>query len=296
MTGSQPPRLGTTPDADLRIHASRTEELKALLRSRTEETLFQLTVLEERGVTSAPGESPYCFVGWPQHGPLRAAVFLGGRWFTAPFAPDPADAAALGQRLRGVLQLRRAVGERNATDAFWSQWPADEVETVLSHPQRLMRIRQGDPVPARTLPGLRPAVPSEERAVHEASAEMQIEELGVDPRLEEPSAFRAQVAERIRSGRTWVLVENGRIVFKAEVALRSRYGAQIGGVWVPPSDRGRGLASSGMSDLTRRLLERNATVSLHVHERNAPALAAYRRAGYVEGAAFRLYRGRPASP
>ena len=277
---------------DLRIPPARAEELRALLVARPEETLFHLAVLDERGVQAGPGEGAFGFYGWPDVGALRACVFVGGSWFASAFAPDPRDAAELGFRVRDTLRLRRAVGERGATDAFWSAWGDGLVQTVLSHEQQLMVVRAGE-VAALALPGLRPAVASEEGAVHTAAAEMQLEELGVDPRVEEPSMFRAQVSERLRAGRTWVLVERDEIVFKAEIALKSRLGAQIGGVWVPPRFRGRGLATRGVSDLSRRLLEQVPTVSLHVHEKNVPAVRAYRKAGFHDLLPFRLLRGVP---
>lgn len=289
----------------VRIPASRTEELRDFLLTQPDENLFHLSVLDDRGVTSAPGEGPFCFVGLERDGRLRAVAFIGGIWFASPYAEKATDAADLGRALRDAapiarggateaLRLRRVVGERALTDAFWNAWSDGRAETVLSHPQQLMVARAPAPPSERlVLEGLRPAVPAEEAVVHEASAAMQLEELGVDPRLEEPATFRAQIAERLRSGRTWVCVERGEIVFKAEVAVRSRYGAQIGGVWVPPSHRGRGLASRGMADLTRRLLAQNRVVSLHVHEDNAPALAAYRGAGFGRVASFRLVRGTP---
>src|SRR5574341_1898186 len=126
------------PAADLRISASRADELRALLSRNPDETLFHLSVLEERGIASGPGESPFCFVGWPRDGVLAAAAFVGGNWFASAHAPRAEDAAALGREMRGTLRLRRVVGERAATDAFWSAWANGQAETVLSHPQQLM--------------------------------------------------------------------------------------------------------------------------------------------------------------
>ena len=278
--------------SDLRIPHNRTAELRALLVKRADETLFHLAVLDERGVSSAPGESPFAFYGWPEAGPLTACAFIGGSWFVSAHAPDPRDAGALGERLRDAFRLRRAVGERAAMDAFWAAWADGQARTVLSHDQQLMVVRGGGAGDFE-LPGLRLAVTSEEPLVHAAAAEMQLEELGVDPRIEEPAMFRAQVNERLRAGRTWVVVQQGEIAFKAEVALKSQLGAQIGGVWVPPARRGRGLATRGVADLSRRLLAQVPAVSLHVHERNLAAVSAYRRAGFRDVLPFRLLRGTP---
>src|SRR5688500_13961881 len=100
---------------DLRVPAERANELKELLLQRPDEALFHLSVLEERGTASRPGEGSFAFLGWPQEGPLRAAAFVAGNWFVSPFAPDPADAGAMGLHMAGRLVVRRAIGERSAT-------------------------------------------------------------------------------------------------------------------------------------------------------------------------------------
>ena len=277
---------------DLRVPADRAGELEALFAQSPDETLFHLSVLEERGVASRPGEGAFHFVGWPREGALRAAAFVAGGWFVSPFARDPADAEALGLALAGRLSVRRAIGERAATDALWNGIAPGHMDTVLRHDQQLMLVTPPK-ASSLELAALRPAEAHEEDLVFEAAALMQAEELGIDPRREEPNAFRSQVQDRLRTGRTFVVVQSGEIRFKADVALRSKRGAQIGGVWVPPAHRGQGLGARGMAELTRRLLATCPLVSLHVHEQNAPAVGAYRRAGYQPALPFRLLRGAP---
>ena len=187
---------------------------------------------------------------------------------------------------------RRASGERAATDALWGALAPGRLSTALRHDQSLMLLRAPDAADL-SLPGLRPAEAHEEELVLDAAARMQTEELGVDPRLEDPTVFRTQVQDRARAGRTFVLVLGGEVRFKADVALRCKRGAQIGGVWVPPEHRGKGLASRGTCELARRLLTTGPLVSLHVHEKNLPAVAAYERAGFRHALPFRLLRGEP---
>ncbi len=276
---------------DLKIPPTRAAELRALLLRRPEESLYQLCVLRERGIAAKAGDAPFHFAGWPERGPLTASVFVGG-WFACVFAPRPEDAAEIGRRLRESARVRRVIGGRAGADAFWAAWSSGQADEILRHDQQLMVARAGE-IADVALPGLRPASAADEADVCEASAAMQREELGIDPRADEGPVFGAQVKERIASGRTWLLTESRRIVFKAEVALKGRDGAQIGGVWVPPSHRGRGLASRGTADLARRLLRESPSVSLHVNERSLPAVRAYRRAGFRDLAPYLLVRGRP---
>ena len=99
------------------------------------------------------------------------------------------------------------------------------------------------------------------------------------PRPEGPDEMTARPAK--------LALEDGTVVFKAEVACASPYAAQIQGVYVQPDRRGEGLATRGMAavvDIVRR--EIAPTVSLYVNEWNAPARAAYERVGFRQTATF----------
>lgn len=52
------------------------------------------------------------------------------------------------------------------------------------------------------------------------------------------------------------------------------------GVYVAPGERGRGTGLRCLSHLTRELLQHADSVCLFVNERNEPAHAFYRRAGF----------------
>ena len=101
------------------------------------------------------------------------------------------------------------------------------------------------------------------------------------------ASYRARVAELIRSGRAFARIEDGRVVFKAEVGSATRAACQVQGVWVPPDLRGRGLSETGMSAVVREALRSVApTVSLYVNDYNTRARAAYRRVGFTELGSF----------
>ena len=71
------------------------------------------------------------------------------------------------------------------------------------------------------------------------------EEVGVSPiGADGGAAYRARVAELIRAGRSFARIENGQVVFKAEIGAVTPQACQVQGVWVPPELRGRGHASA----------------------------------------------------
>jgi predicted GNAT family acetyltransferase len=112
--------------------------------------------------------------------------------------------------------------------------------------------------------------------------------VGVSPDAGDGGAlYRSRVAELIRIGRSYARIEGGRVVFKAEVGAVTPQVCQIQGVWVHPDLRGRGHAVAGMAAVINHALDYFApVVSLYVNDYNAPARAAYRRAGFVEVGTF----------
>lgn len=121
-----------------------------------------------------------------------------------------------------------------------------------------------------------------------ACVAMFTEEVGVSPLAGDGgAAYRARVAELVGSGRAFARIEDGQVVFKAEVGVVSRHACQVQGVWVAPERRGEGLAAAGMAEVVRACLQRVApVVSLYVNIYNRPALATYDRVGFSRVGTF----------
>ena len=117
---------------------------------------------------------------------------------------------------------------------------------------------------------------------------MYTEEVGVSPEYGGGAdLYRARVTQLINRGWSFARFDQGRVVFKAEVACATPYAAQIQGVFVPPDRRGEGLATAGMAavaNIVRR--EIAPVVSLYVNEWNTSARAAYEKVGFRETARF----------
>ncbi len=119
-----------------------------------------------------------------------------------------------------------------------------------------------------------------------ASVAMFTEEVGVSPLGPDGgAAYRARVAELIALGRAFARIEDGRVMFKAEVGAVTPHACQVQGVWVRPELRGQGLAVAGMAAVVQEALRSIApVVSLYVNDFNAPARAVYRKVGFTEQA------------
>jgi predicted GNAT family acetyltransferase len=122
----------------------------------------------------------------------------------------------------------------------------------------------------------RPARPAGVRD-HRAAAHQL--ELGVDPLARDPEAFRWRTEAQIDEGRSWLWLEDGVVLFKAEASAWTPSAVQVSQVWSDPEARGHGYASRGLADLCRLLLERTPIVTLFVRSENDRAIALYDRVG-----------------
>jgi hypothetical protein len=108
------------------------------------------------------------------------------------------------------------------------------------------------------------------------------EEVGISPMSGGMgSAYRARVADLISTKRAFARIEEGRVVFKAEVGAAAIGVCQIQGVWVAPERRGEGISIGGMAGAVALAQAGVAPcVSLYVNDFNAAARASYSRVGF----------------
>jgi predicted GNAT family acetyltransferase len=103
----------------------------------------------------------------------------------------------------------------------------------------------------------------------------------------DPEGFRWRTRSQIDEGRSWLWVERGTILFKAEASAWTPGAIQIQQVWVDRSARNKGYAQRGMRDLCRLLLERVPAVCLFVRPENAPAIRVYEAIGMQRHGSYR---------
>jgi predicted GNAT family acetyltransferase len=129
--------------------------------------------------------------------------------------------------------------------------------------------------------GLRPATLEDLNVVMTTHARMAFEELGlVDPIVADPKGFSERCARRIDQRRVWVLIENGSLVFKADVVADTPDAVYLEGIYVNPEKRGQGYGLSCLTELSRSLLKRTRSICLIVNDRNHKAHTFYHRAGF----------------
>lgn len=137
-------------------------------------------------------------------------------------------------------------------------------------------------------PGVRRTTEAQIEALYPACVAMYTEEVGVSPELDGGSSlYRARVSQLVSRGWSFSLIEDDRVLFKAEVACRTERAAQVQGVYVDPSVRGQGYGTRGMAAVVATVLAEMApTVSLYVNAHNTSARRAYEKVGFRQTATF----------
>jgi GNAT superfamily N-acetyltransferase len=180
---------------------------------------------------------------------------------------------------------RMLIGEEHAVTDLW--------EAARRRLPRPREDRPGQPVYAISEPplpgdtGLRLATLSDLELLVPACAASHREELGVDPLRRDPEGFRWRTRMQIEEGRSWLWVEDGLILFKAEASAWTPSAVQLQQVWVDPPVRRRGYAARALCDLVRLLLERTPVVTLFVRTENVAAIRLYDSIGMERVLSYR---------
>ncbi|NUK05742.1 GNAT family N-acetyltransferase [Streptomyces lunaelactis] len=225
--------------------------------------------------------------GWYADGRLCSLCYSGAN--LVPICATPEAVRAFADRARRTgRRCSSIVGPAESTAQLWrllepSWGPARDVR---AHQPLMVTEQLADGIEPD--PYLRRIRKDEMNVIMPACVAMFTEEVGISPMAGDGGLlYQARVAELVAAGRSFARIDDGKVVFKAEIGAATTQACQIQGVWVAPEFRGRGLSESGMAAVLRYALQDVApVVSLYVNDYNTAARAAYRRVGFREVGAF----------
>ncbi|WP_306367172.1 GNAT family N-acetyltransferase [Nocardiopsis sp. CC223A] len=267
--------LRTSP---VRILGERDREaVRALLDMDPVGNVFVTSRLMAAGISAGNGTEVW---GHVEHGRLTALCYSGANLVPVNAGPTAIRSFADHARWRG-RRCSSIVGPVDAVNDFWQQvTPAWGPARAIRASQPVLEISAAPAVPAD--PQVRRVRRTELDILVPACVAMFTEEVGVPPDSGDGGAmYRARIEELVRTGRAFARIEDGRVVFKAEIGAVTPQACQIQGVWVHPDLRGQGHSVPGMAAVVRYALAEIAPrVTLYVNDFNTPARAAYQRVGF----------------
>lgn len=224
--------------------------------------------------------------GFGERGRLESLCYSGANLVPVQAPPEAVRAFAERARRQG-RRCSSIVGDAATVQHLWSlltpSWgPARAVRSA----QPLMTL-DGPPVVAPD-PAVRRVRRDEVEVLLPACIAMFTEEIGISPLAGDGGAlYRARVTELVTQGRAYARIEDGRVLFKAEVGAATSRVCQVQGVWVDPSLRGRGLSVGGTAAVAALAQVQVApVVSLYVNDFNTAARRAYERVGFRQVGTF----------
>jgi predicted GNAT family acetyltransferase len=251
-------------------------EILSFLAQRPLHTVYLAGFILDNGVVSPLNRGS--FYGYRNSSGHLEGVALIGHATLFEARTDEALAAFAGLA-QNCSRTHMLLGEMERVEHFWNLYGEGGQAPRLMC--RELLFEQRFPVEVKKpVRGLRQATLNDLELVLPVQASMAFEESGVNPMEKDPNGFRLRCARRIEQGRVWVLVEDNRLIFKADIISDTSEVVYLEGIYVAPESRGKEIGRRCLLQLTRNLLARTKTVSLLVNEQNQKASAFYLKAGF----------------
>ena len=251
-------------------------EALAFLSRRPIHTVTLVSFIRDNGIESPLNRGTF-YACRNRQGRIEGVALIGHATLMETTTDRALEAFADIAKERGNTHM--IMGESDRVDSFWQQYEQGGQEMRLACRELLFELQW--PIEVReSLPQLRPATLKDLELVMPVQAQMALEESGVDPLTKDPEGFRQRCLRRIEQERTWVAVEDGVLLFKAEVMSETDEVAYLEGIWVNPENRGQKIGLRCMSQLAQTLLVGKKSICLLANEMNTTAHEFYKRAGY----------------
>ena len=251
-------------------------EVKAFLNIRPVHTVVMASFIHDNGMVSELNRGT--FYGYRnKDGKLEGVALIGHSTLIEARTEDAMFAFASKAKTERVA-INLIMSEDEDARKFW-QYYSGKSEPRLTCTELL--FESSLPMLVQECGyGLRSARPDELEQVAEAHAEVAFIETGIDPMVRDRKGFLERTARRIEMGRTFVVFEEGKLLFKADIVAEADGIVYLEGVYVAAECRGKGIGSKCLSKLTLQLLEQSDRVCMLSNVRFENARRSFEKAGF----------------
>lgn len=251
-------------------------EVLAFLAARHVHTIIMASYIRDNGLVSSLNRGTF-YACRDAKGRLQGVALIGHLTLIEARSREALEAFA--RLTQGCPLARMVVTERQKVKQFWRHYAkARQMPYLIC---RELLYEQKWPIEVReAVTGLRLATLDDLDAVARTHAQVTLELNGMNPMELDPQGFRLRCARRIEQERVWVWIENGRLIFKADIISDTPEVIYVEGIYVDPAERGKGYGLRCFAQLSRILLRRTKSICLLVNEQNRHAQSFYIKAGY----------------
>lgn len=264
------------------LNDSSKPEVLDFLQARPAQTAMLSGLIHDNGLRSDFNRGDF-YGCRNEHGELEGVALIGHA--TLFEARSESALYSLANRAQKCTGTHMLMGEQDGVQMFWEFYAGRQAQMRKRCREHLLELRL--PVElSEEVSGLRLATAEDVDSILPIHAQMAFEESGVNPLETDPEGFRQRYLRRIQKQRSWVRIDSGNVVFKAEIVSETPHVAYLEGVWVNPDNRSQGQGTNCVLQLSKHLLSRSESVCLFVNEDNASALRFYERMGFKDKDSF----------
>lgn len=262
---------------ELLVEADKEEVLK-FLAVRPVHTVVMTGFINDNGLEGAANRGKFFGYRNSLTGKLEGVALIGHTTLIEARSNDALAAFALAAR-QSETPLHILMSDGSAVETFWQDYAAANQKPRLVCTELLFELNF--PFLKQECEWkIRFAEAGELEQVAEAHAEVAFAESGVDPMQKDREGFLKRCLNRIEKKRTFVVFQNGKLVFKADIVAETSEVIYLEGIYVAPDFRGQGVASSCLSKLGLELLNRVEHICLLSNVEFAGAHKSYLKAGF----------------
>ena len=251
-------------------------EVLEFLAERPIHTMIMAGHIRDNGLDSSLNRG--CFYACRNRAGRLEGVALIGH-FTLIETRSEAALPVFARLAQSCRNIHLMMGEHDKIQRFWGHYATDD-QPPRSVCRELL-FEQRWPVEAlQSVPDLRLATPADLEQVLLVQGQMAFAESGINPLEVDPKGFRRRCARRVEQQRVWVWVENGQLIFKADLISDTPQAIYLEGIYVDPRERGNGIGSRCMSQLGQTLLARTDSLCVFVNEQSPRARSFFERTGF----------------
>lgn len=252
-------------------------EVLEFLSQRPVHTVVMSSFIQDNGIESADNRGKF-FAYRGESGTLEGVALIGHTTLIESRSSAALTAFAL-MANESETPIHLMMSDGTTTEVFWKLFATNNQQPRLVCTELLFELSFPFQI-SKCNRDVRLAKPEELDQIAKAHAEVAFIESGVDPLVKDPEGFLKRCLKRIEKERTFVVFENGKLVFKADIVAETNDVIYLEGVYVSADYRGLGIGAVCLSELSLKLLDRVEHICLLSNVEFKNAHKTFAKAGY----------------
>ncbi len=253
-------------------------EVFEFLKVRPVHTVVMTSFLQDNGFENDLNRGKYFGYRNPE-GKLEGVALIGHTTLVEARSEEALTALAIAAR-KSETPIYVMMSDGDSIERFWNLYKQDGSQPRLVCTEKLYELNFPYLV-QKCKWDVRLADAEELEQIAKAHAEVALLESGTDPLEKDPEGFLKRCLRRIEKERTFVVFENNKLVFKADIVAETDDVIYLEGVYVSPEYRGQGVAASCLSKLNTSLLQRVENICLLSNLKFKSAHRCFEKAGFI---------------